>query len=517
MHLWKLLKDRIAEMPERQLNGAGAVALAALVVFCQQAWVRGFFFDGHLYAAVGRNVAEKDDWLVPSLSQTEFQQYFEHPPLPLWVQGVATRLFGASYVTARLSTSLFSVATVLVLYALVCPTGGRWWAFFAGLVLALTPPFIKTSAYPNPDVPLTFFITLALACYFQTTRVEAAPGGSSGRDPQCLRTAGALGWAWWAASGLAFGLALLCKGPPALAVPLTMAIHLLLTGSKKTLASFKPWMSWLIGATVFGLWPFLLWRHGQWAGFEYWWRRQVSGTILQGRGQEGPEPWLYLVFLLKTAAPWLLLAAWGGWLAWKERREQPLGLLFLAWLAAVFVPFSLVTFKYSRYILPLYPALAGLAAYPALRLSPGWQRGVAAAARWATLLAAMALLIFPITVRTRREADLFKMADLLAYLPEQPTEWAASEAAYGYWSFTAFAAWQGRANAHRFSMDSLAQELQEYEGKRWLLLVTDREAESVEASFPDRFRRFLRFPHKGTVVLLDASLWTDGGLVVPRD
>lgn len=493
---WNFLKKRVDETPEEHLNGAGVVLVTALVVFCQHAWVRGFFFDGHLYAGVAKNAAEQGHWVVPKLSATDFPQYFEHPPLPLWIQGFVFKILGASWTLAHLCTALFSVGSVLLIFVLSGLNHARWWGYLAGMILALTPPFVKTTAYPNPDVPLTFFITLSLTCYFLAYSRK--------------------GFGWWLGSGIAFGLASLCKGPPALVVPAVILVHLASTSRLGELKRLGPWAGFLAGLLIFAIWPILLWYQGHLEGFQYWARRQILGTIVGGRGQEETQPFLYFVFLAKTAGPWLALALIGAWKVWRARPGQPLGMLYLIWLLVVLVLFSLLKFKDPRYLLPLYPGLAGLAACPLLQLSPAVRRWVAAVVKAVVTLAALLLLIFPLTVHTRRDTDLFKLADLLSYLPEQPTEWGVSEAAYGYWSFSAFASWQAGANTHRFSADAVPPTLSQEAGKKWLLLVTEEEARVVQERFPGRFRRFLRFPKKNSVVLLENSLWVEDGFLAPE-
>lgn len=76
---------------------AGWLLVAALVIHRVLSHAVGgeMFFDGTIYAAVSRNMAESigTAW-QPHFSATIFPVFSEHPPLQLWLQAVAFWLFG---------------------------------------------------------------------------------------------------------------------------------------------------------------------------------------------------------------------------------------------------------------------------------------------------------------------------------------------------------------------------------------------------------------------------------------
>jgi 4-amino-4-deoxy-L-arabinose transferase-like glycosyltransferase len=124
-----------------------------------------------------------------------------------------------------------------------------------------------------------------------------------------------------------------------------------------------------------------------------------------GGAQEshGAPPLYYLALSLVTFWPgslYLAPALIHGW----HRHEQPVVRFLLAWIVPAWVVLELVPTKLPNYALPLYPALALLAAGALVegRRSgePRWERWVntAVAALWAltTLLIAGATIVLPI-------------------------------------------------------------------------------------------------------------------------
>jgi Flp pilus assembly protein TadD len=78
------------------------------------------------------------------------------------------------------------------------------------------------------------------------------------------------------------------------------------------------------------------------------------------------SPFLQLAVVDRGAL--LVLAIWGSWLVWRERRWQPLVAWTPAWTLAI-----AVFFVFARYRLPMMPALCVLAAVPIERAWTAWR------------------------------------------------------------------------------------------------------------------------------------------------
>lgn len=122
--------------------------------------------------------------------------------------------------------------------------------------------------------------------------------------------------------------------------------------------------------------------------------------VLGAQEAHGAPPLYYLGLAFLTFWPGSLLiapAVIGGW----RRRAEPAMRFLMAWLVPAWVVLELVPTKLPHYALPIYPALALLAASAlvAARPAAGWARGVWAAnvAIWllVTLLLAAALIGLP--------------------------------------------------------------------------------------------------------------------------
>ncbi|MCJ8238720.1 ArnT family glycosyltransferase [Peteryoungia algae] len=68
-----------------------AICLEVLATLVQQS----MFFDGGIYAALARNLAEgRGSMWAPHFSETLFPVFAEHPPLMIWLQAIGFGVFG---------------------------------------------------------------------------------------------------------------------------------------------------------------------------------------------------------------------------------------------------------------------------------------------------------------------------------------------------------------------------------------------------------------------------------------
>jgi 4-amino-4-deoxy-L-arabinose transferase-like glycosyltransferase len=206
------------------------------------------------------------------------------------------------------------------------------------LVLLATPHYLELSKVGMLDVPLTFFVTLAVLSY---GRGLERPG-------------------WLAVAGAAFGLAFLTKGVAALVAPLACALHLLVSRRFDLLRSGWLWLGGLAAVAIAAPWHLHQWRlHGDAFLDEY------LGYHVLRRGREAIEghegsPLFFVETLFEHQLPWVLLlpiAIPAAVLAVVKRGRREL-LLPLLWGATILGLYSAAATKISWYILPAYPALA---------------------------------------------------------------------------------------------------------------------------------------------------------------
>ncbi|HYM71370.1 MAG TPA: glycosyltransferase family 39 protein [Stellaceae bacterium] len=128
----------------------------------------------------------------------------------------------------------------------------------------------------------------------------------------------------------------------------------------------------------------------------------LLSKLLGGQESHGAPPFYYLALSLIEFWPGSLYLARGLIRGW-QRHEEPAMRFLLAWIVPAWVFFELVPTKLPHYVLPLYPALALLAASAVAEGKradqPAWARRTDTVVRWlwvvVTLTIAGALIVLP--------------------------------------------------------------------------------------------------------------------------
>ena len=178
---------------------------------CNNLLTRGMFMDGLIYTSVASNMAEGvGSFWHPVYTATQFPDFYEHPPLMMWLLSLWFRLFG----TGMMAAKAYSVAVLLLTAALMM---GVWkqLGFKLGLgwlpLLMLTLiPDVALAAHNNYlESTMTLFV---LASVWLVLRGE--------------------GVGWHLLAGLMLAAAFLTKGPTGL-FPLALPALLWLFGERK--------------------------------------------------------------------------------------------------------------------------------------------------------------------------------------------------------------------------------------------------------------------------------------------
>jgi 4-amino-4-deoxy-L-arabinose transferase-like glycosyltransferase len=185
---------------------------------------------------------------------------------------------------------------------------------------------------------------------------------------------------FWALAPSPWALALLgagflAKGPvvlvPTVVVVLAVALF---TRDRAPLARLGPARGWWLFAAV-GLPWYLIVAAAKPDLVRYFLADQIWARYATTEHQRGGPPWYFVAVLIAGALPWTPALIAGLARTWKDRARLESRLL-LAWLLLPLVFFSFSGSKLPAYILPLFPAVALLAARG---LEPD-----APAARWST-------------------------------------------------------------------------------------------------------------------------------------
>jgi 4-amino-4-deoxy-L-arabinose transferase-like glycosyltransferase len=460
----------------------GVILFLSIVLFAQMSWVPGFFHDGYLYAALGKNAAELGSWLVPFQSNTQYPEFNQHPPFIFMIEGLFFKLFGSGYTQARVFSALWGVGVVSLVFCYLRKWGKAQWGFGAAIALTVMPYILKKIRFPNLDFPLMFFTCACLFSYFDWFAHK-----KSGKS--------------WLLIGAFWGGALLTKGIIAFIIPFVIVVHLIV--EKKLLSTLKDFWAYggvLVGLILFSLWPLGLMMSGNFEIFTSYLDVQLFGTVVKARGGQESGIFAYVVHLFTYEALFTLCAIVGLWV--KRKSFDSLHRFGLIWFLAMIIPLSFIKFKYSHYILPLYPALAILTAWFFDGLEMKSFNRTLGFTRFLAMSAAVVLLVFPITSEGRRDRILVKTSELLKGNGEMPSTWVSVGESYPYWSLSGYASFNHSADPQKLSVKEFLKDVKMSRQKK-VYFVTNKFYLENEQYLKTHTKALLRFHHPSITVLIN--------------
>jgi len=336
--------------------------------------------DEGRYAEIAREMLARGDWVTVRYNDLK---YFEKPPFQLWMTAIAYAAFGIGEWQARLWVAL-SGAFGLGISMLAA---GRWFgprvAAGTGLILLATPTWNIASHFNSLDMGVSAALAGVLAGMLMAQHPRATEEQESN---------------WMAFAWAAMAVAVLTKGLIGIVLPGTVLVVYSLIGR-----DWQVWRRLHIGA---GLLIFLVivepWfvlismRNPEFVSFFF--IHEHFARYLSGVHHRGAPWWYFVPQLVVGILPWIGLSL-GMTIVVREDARRPgfkPSLLLGVWAAVIFVFFSLSGSKLPGYIVPVFPALAILAAVALDRLGPAqWRRHVLVAAG----LVVAGLLALPLLAR----------------------------------------------------------------------------------------------------------------------
>jgi hypothetical protein len=362
------------------------VALGAAVRFYGLSWgapYKHFHIDEH-FVFLGAVEMRKEFWAA-ALSP----KFFMYSPLPMYlliglmeiyervlhpfdlndpVHGVRFMVLG------RAISATFGTATIVLVHAIARRVSGPAAGLVAAILTAAGVLHLRESHFFSVDVTLTFFSVLAWLLLVRvategTTRV-------------------------YVLSGVAIGLAVLCKYSAAFLVIVAGVAHLCAPGRPARGSSVAAWARWLWkGAlpgmvaviTFFVLDPLVL------AHFDKF-RADVHANVTGPMSGELRAIWMAQFTNVEPLSYWVTNILWWGlgapfeiWslagVAWLLARRDRLGVMAAAFPIAYYLAAAQTITPYARYGVPLVPALAVAAGVLSgdLLSRPRWRRLAAVA------------------------------------------------------------------------------------------------------------------------------------------
>jgi 4-amino-4-deoxy-L-arabinose transferase-like glycosyltransferase len=311
--------------------------------------------DEAFYAEAAREMVESGDWLTPRYN---YEPRFQKPILYYWLTAAAFQAAGVGEAAARFPSALAGLGLALLTYA----CGRRWLdaraAAIAGLMAATNFGYFSIGRLALPDLPLTFFMTLATFAGLEAVRVARVTGHAAGRP-------------WLLVAAAASALAVLTKGPVGLALPaLVVAAGLVLPRPPVSQRWPFPTRDVLLAASLFVViaapWYGAMAVHHGPGYLHHFFIGENLERFATGRYNVPRPIYYYAPILAGGLLPWspFLLLGIPGALAC-VRRRRPLDATewrLLLWAGLPLIFYSLSIGKQPRYILPVLPPLALLLA-----------------------------------------------------------------------------------------------------------------------------------------------------------
>jgi 4-amino-4-deoxy-L-arabinose transferase-like glycosyltransferase len=193
-YLWTRVAFPAAPPPESRIRWQSLLLVLALPALLTYPAL-GFHLcepDEGRYAQIPREMLDRGAWVVPTL---QGEPYLDKPPLTYWLVKLSYLAFGVSPAAARLVPALSIQLTVLAVYLIGRRSVGERAAFWAALLLSVSPGYVGMARLLVLDGVLVCCVTVSVLCGFEAVRT------------------GRLKLGWWIASAVGSGLGFLTKGP----------------------------------------------------------------------------------------------------------------------------------------------------------------------------------------------------------------------------------------------------------------------------------------------------------------
>lgn len=330
---------------DRRFHFCLIAAMALLVLFSKLHIGDLGGYDDAVYAHEGKQMLTTGQWWSVYLNG---QLDFDKPPMFVWLEAISMAVWGVTDFAAKFPAALLGFGSILLVYFLACELSPSYrlpvWAM---LILLCTQVFVRFSMRAMTDVPFTFFFLLTIFAYLKGLKQSR----------------------YFLLFGLAASFAILTRSFLGFIPVGIVGLHLVAMGQWRRLLS----KSFIVGLVIAVGLP-MVWFVSQYLihGSEFLVRHfsWAVENLPLANGKDSVQfrsgLFQYPLMLVESYWPWLPLMLVGVWLQTKRllaERDSSAALL-LIWVFCVIFPFSLIHYKWLRYILPVFPAFAILSAFP---------------------------------------------------------------------------------------------------------------------------------------------------------
>lgn len=281
-------------------------------------------------AIMAREMMERGDYIHPHLNG---KPYLEKPPLYPWLIVLAAKARGGlDEFSARIPAALSAIGLALVTFCLGALLADKLTGLLGGLIFMTNYQVLSVGRESVMDMTFAFFIGLTILCGFAALR--------KGRP------------LLFVLSLLPASLAILSKGPAGLVIP-AGTLFLVMAVEGKARRFFIPLaLGCLLAAAAASVW-FLMAGEAYWREFIL--RQNITRYTAAFDHRESYLYYFYKIFF--NFMPWSFLLPFALYHGCRKKAWLP-----LLWFFFTFLFFFFSLSKRAIYLLPLYPALALLAA-----------------------------------------------------------------------------------------------------------------------------------------------------------
>ncbi len=356
--------------------------------------------DEARFAQATRQMLETGDFL-----RIRFQDEARNkkPAGVYWLQAASVSLFSSAAATEiwpyRVPSLLGAIAATLLTFAggvalfrgNTEPIAARRLALIAAILLASALGVVTEAHIAKSDAALLAAVTAA-QCMLGLVYLRSRTG-----QP----VSGWIAAAFWAAEIAA----ILLKGPPGPVLALLTAAALSIAdGNASWLRGLRPLFGLAAMLAAVAPWLIAIERATDGRFLTESLGHDLLMKVLDAQESHGAPPFSYMLLALVTFWPGSFLLVPAAIRAWR-RRDVPVERFLLAWLVPAWMLLELVPTKLPHYVLPLYPALALLAAAAVAdgtRLRPAsWMARADLVARvlWGVVSLGLAVLLVGLPLR----------------------------------------------------------------------------------------------------------------------
>ena len=454
-------------------------------------------YDDAFYAHYGKQMLLTGDWWSLRLNG---YHVFEFPPMFPWMEALSMKALGITDFAAKAPAALSGLLTIVLTYLIAKELFvGAWTPILSMIIMSSTQTFIKYAMHSMTDAPFTLFFTLALYLYLKGLN---KPG-------------------YFLLSGVAIGAAILTRSVLGI-IPLGIIfLHLIVTGRHELI-----WSRYFIGALALSITLPAIWYGSQYNLYGRQFLNEHFSFVSSKISRQGADVRDYSrqkeVILCRTAGgqnftitlpadaptrsdersgrsqiilgfveyPKLLLRYYWPWLplmliglvgqARSFIRSRDHGAAFLIiWVACVLILFSVSEAKALRYIMPVFPAFAILAAAPLSRWADSGRSAIYV--KLGYLIVLISLLLAALFPRPRPRAEdmqtLAPIIDANSNPPQRVILYTYGELQHNYKS--QFVWYTDQYCAHLTELNTLEDALTSCPG---LIAVVDKQAFSQMSS-----------------------------------